>query len=332
MVNTTQDQSRNAAQVQVPLAEIARAVAVIEARKRAEALEAANTVIIGEALQGVSSNCTPGELWAEILRLRAQAEQDQLARAAKQRRHLMGYAGAALAFLAAAFALSLKMTVYNPRWQAWHQRQIFIQDLALARGPNPVYHIVIAPEGILLQRSLWDGKPTYPISLVPDGYPVHTGLEAPITNQSSFSPNIMLNKFSWMAPGISEVPPYSIARPDDAVDKTLRVSILPADDLMFNDNVFTVHHGICYQEGWVAKSDIYNVLHHHHFIMTENFHSLQTDWPPGNRQNFAELNLPFSQILQQRANIGWTADDDTATLILPEGQNLTLDQYAWQTN
>ncbi len=309
-----------AEQVRVRPEELAKAIAALEARKAGASSDPTGTVLIGNTVRQLALDVTPEAVWAEIQLNRSRDECLRRELIRRKRVHLARCGAGALAMIAIIWGIILSRTVYNPLWQAKHQRQVFVRDLAQTLGPHPRLHIVVAPDGPLLQNSYWGDPMTFPITEVPDGYFVHSGSEAPI--RPSWFLNVPLE------------------------DPTLRVIFVDARDLMNDDAVHIRHNGIDYLHGWIPRWQIPSLLSHRQFDFVSSFQitpyavqSLGSDWyhrrhgasPKTQSGDFVALTIPATSVEQQDAQYGGMPDG-TTIYDFPDGQNLGLDKYAWETD
>lgn len=298
-------------EMRVPIAELTRALAEIEAHKARQAFEQAGTLTLAEALEESNIEATPEEVAEEVRKLH---QADALAaKKQKHRRrlHLTLRAELISALLCGLTLLSLSRTVYNPQWQALRQRGEVRNILQLTQGPNPQYQIFVVPETFRqamasgsadMNRGIWANSPAYPLSFLPDGFNIHhyDGLN----DDGNISPTD--------AAFMPTFPAYFEFRP-----------VVPRS---IHEMVSVFYNGQGYRRGWIRKSDIPNLLHGRPFL----YYPEPVDDPQDHHAGLAPLTLSNQSIAEAKFELRFAGDTGYESFAFNGGAPVQLDAHAWE--
>lgn len=288
-----------APEIRVPTVEFTRALAEIGARKARQAFDQAGTLTLAEALQETDVEATVEELAEEVTKVR---EADAVEAGKQKRRHrlrLILLAELASILLCGLTLLSLSRTVYNPQWQASHQRDEMKNNLRLTQGPNPKYDIFV---DIPTSRHMTASK-TYPLSILPDGYNIR--------HQN----------------GLDEDGHYSIGSAVPVVTSPAYFEFHEAQpSSVYSGAVSVFYEGRLYQRGWISKADIKHALGGQNFVY---FPEPILD-PRISRAGLVPMTVSMQSM--EEANPQWSFWNWTTygVYTFPEGNKVELDEHAWE--
>ena len=288
-----------ASEIRVPTAEFTRALAEIGARKARQAFDQAGTMTLVEALQEVNLEATPEELAEEVTKVR---EADAVEAGKQKRRHrlrLILRAELVSVFLCGLTLLSLSRTVYNPQWQASHQRDEMKNNLRLTQGPNPKYDIFV---DIPTSRHKTASE-IYPLSILPDGYNIH--------HQE----------------GLDEDGHYSLGSGTPMTRNPAYFEFQASQQSSVYSNAVSVSYaGRLYRRGWINKADVPHLLQGKRCV----YYPEPIADPQINRADLVPLTVSMQSM--QEANPQWSFWDWTTygVYTFPEGNKVELDKHAWE--
>jgi hypothetical protein len=293
----------DAAHTFVTATELVNALAAIDSRKAISQGNEDGKIIIQEAIEQIKGEYSAEEIAAQIAE--NQKREDEISRASlrQKREQYWNYALVLLVSVLISTAIVLYFTVFNPTWESEQQIKSFQKLLPLTVGQNAPYHIVIAPnEASILEDSYWENPVPYPISMVPDGYTIYSGSEAPI------QPWFMTNPFA---------------------DPSLKVVFLPSNQEMDHQVAFTHYQGMYYYRGWIPSNEVPRLEHHDSFFFYQciDREPGQLDYIPSDAT--VPLTVPFESITQQNTQYIFCSNFTEAEFFL-EGQTLKLDKHAWE--
>ncbi len=303
-----------AAETRVSTHELTEALASIDARRAQEAFARVGTVTLAEGLRDSEVNATPQELYAEIEALReADAAQEEV-KQRQQRLKLVLKAEVVSAALCFLVLFGFQQTLYNPAWQQARQTQQaaravadqtqeFKRLLALSTGPQPQYQIfVVSPFGIDAR----DTQTEFPISWLPDGCNIHSA--------DGF--------------GISDTMPMPRYSPKTGTPLTgYQVEFQETGPLSSKDTVTVYYDGISYWRAWIRKNEITNILNGHTCRLYPSQAAGRTD----GAGEMVPITIPTQSVVNAYGQEEWTTGA-TSLCVFPEGQQVSLDEHAWEQN
>ena len=355
-----------ASQRRVKTAELAKAIAAIEARRAEQARALEGTVLIGQAVQEMSLDYSPEQIWAEVQARRVRKESVQ----------------------ACAPVGETEQPPEDAPVQGWESTPgdvypDFLPEQLSDDRQMPKAGALGAVVGLLslglcglavMEHSPTNYRtyPTYGTSwTVPPMrmYPPPPGIMPPVPIsvsepdaafyhklKLSRGPHPVYHLVAWPIPGVvagggdidwKHLTAYPMrAVPDsynihvgitlptgpyrEDADATWRVAFARADDRLIGDWAYTRYHGIHYLRARVATADIPGMGQHHAFRVFTDFPLTREAERLAGANGLTDLTLPLMQTWAEHAR-GEEPDGRTFFLQFPDGQQTPLDKHAWET-